>query len=294
MSKIEVDKVDPQSGTALEIGTSGDTVTVPSGVGLTLTNSTLLLPTTINTDKIDPKSGTALEIGTSGDTITVPTGAGLTVTDEVKTNKITPATGVAFTLGDSGDTFTVPSGATIVNSGTATGFGDAGRVLIKEIDASDVAAVSFVNGSASVVFDTTYDQYQLTFSNVKVVGDEQLRLQALASSVAVTSGYIGGASGNVNSVATAESPTAAFLESYGDVESDYILFGVANFYNVGVSSSFPSCYGQFHHERSSGTIQSFQFSGTYNTEISDFNGITFTNLGGPNIASGKFKLYGIS
>jgi len=87
MSKIEVDKVDPQSGTALEIGTSGDTVTVPSGVGLTLTDSTLLLPTTIQTDKLDPKSGTALEIGSSGDTITIP------------------------------------SGATITNSGTATGFG---------------------------------------------------------------------------------------------------------------------------------------------------------------------------
>jgi hypothetical protein len=93
MSKIEVDKIDPQSGTALEIGTSGDTVTVPSGVGLTLTDSTLLLPTTI------------------------------TSTTEVKTNKISPATGVAFALGDSGDTFTVPAGATIVNSGTATGFG---------------------------------------------------------------------------------------------------------------------------------------------------------------------------
>ena len=98
MSKIEVDKVDPQSGTALEIGTSGDTVTVPSGVGLTLTNSTLLLPTTV------------------------------TATTEVKTNKISPATGTAFALGDSGDTFTVPSGATIVNSGTATGFGG-GKVL---------------------------------------------------------------------------------------------------------------------------------------------------------------------
>ena len=81
MSKIEVDKVDPQSGTALEIGTSGDTVTVPSGVGLTLTDSTLLLPTTINTDKIDPKSGTALEIGTSGDTVTVPSGVTLTTTN---------------------------------------------------------------------------------------------------------------------------------------------------------------------------------------------------------------------
>lgn len=122
MSRLEVDKIDPQSGTALEIGTSGDTITVPSGVGLTLTNSTLLLPTTIKTDKLDPKSGTALEIGTSGDTITVPTGAGLTVTDEVKTNKISPATGTAFTLGDSGDTFTIPSGATLTNNGTATGF----------------------------------------------------------------------------------------------------------------------------------------------------------------------------
>ena len=30
-SEILVDKVDPQSGTALEIGTSGDTITVPSG-----------------------------------------------------------------------------------------------------------------------------------------------------------------------------------------------------------------------------------------------------------------------
>ena len=78
---------------------------------------------TLNVDKVDPSTGTDLEIGTSGDTITVPTGAGLTVTDEVKTNKISPATGTAFALGDSGDTFTVPSGATIVNSGTATGFG---------------------------------------------------------------------------------------------------------------------------------------------------------------------------
>ena len=78
---------------------------------------------TLNVDKVDPSTGTALELGTSGDTITVPTGAGLTVVDEVKTNKVSPATGTAFALGDSGDTFTVPSGATIVNSGTATGFG---------------------------------------------------------------------------------------------------------------------------------------------------------------------------
>ena len=31
VSKIEVDKIDPQSGTTLEVGSSGDTVNVPSG-----------------------------------------------------------------------------------------------------------------------------------------------------------------------------------------------------------------------------------------------------------------------
>ena len=35
MSKIEVDQVDPQSGTTLTLGTSGDTVNVPSGVTIT-------------------------------------------------------------------------------------------------------------------------------------------------------------------------------------------------------------------------------------------------------------------
>ena len=45
MSKIEVDQIDPQSGTTLTLGTSGDTVVVPSGVqlapggGLTLTGA---------------------------------------------------------------------------------------------------------------------------------------------------------------------------------------------------------------------------------------------------------------
>ena len=34
MSKVEVDQVDPQSGTTLTLGTSGDTVTIPSGVTL--------------------------------------------------------------------------------------------------------------------------------------------------------------------------------------------------------------------------------------------------------------------
>ena len=34
MSKIEVNQVDPQSGTTLTLGTSGDTISIPSGVSI--------------------------------------------------------------------------------------------------------------------------------------------------------------------------------------------------------------------------------------------------------------------
>ncbi len=37
MSEIKVDKISPQSGTALAVGDSGDTITIPSGA--TITNS---------------------------------------------------------------------------------------------------------------------------------------------------------------------------------------------------------------------------------------------------------------
>jgi len=113
MSEVKVNKISPRSGTAFTLGDSGDTFTVPSGAGLTLTDSTLLLPTTINTDKLDPKSGTALEIGSSGDTITVP------------------------------------SGATIVNSGTATGFG--GGLVLQVVTGTTTTKVT---NSTNVFADT--------------------------------------------------------------------------------------------------------------------------------------------
>ena len=142
-SEIKVNKVSPATGTDLTVGDSGDTVTVPTGVGLTVTDE-------VKTNKVSPSSGTALQVGDSGDTITVPTGAGLTVTDEVKTNKISPASGTSFTLGDSGDTFTIPSGATITNNGTASGFGGA-----IEWQTSDVKTSTFTAAAGKGYFVNT-------------------------------------------------------------------------------------------------------------------------------------------
>ena len=44
---MKVDKLDPQRGTALEIGTSGDTISVPSGATLDISASTLTPPATM-------------------------------------------------------------------------------------------------------------------------------------------------------------------------------------------------------------------------------------------------------
>ena len=71
MSLLNVNKVDPATGTALEIGTSGDTITIPTGAGLTVTDE-------VKTNKISPASGTAFTLGDSGDTFTIPSGATIT------------------------------------------------------------------------------------------------------------------------------------------------------------------------------------------------------------------------
>jgi len=66
---------------------------------------------------------------------------------EVKANKLSPATGTDVTLGDSGDTFTVPSGATLVNSGTATGFGlFSSYAIIADQKAQNTDGGTYTNG----------------------------------------------------------------------------------------------------------------------------------------------------
>ena len=66
MSKLEVDKIDPQSGTNLELGTSGDTVTIPTGVTLDASNATTTLPanvvTTTGTQTLTNKSIAATQL----------------------------------------------------------------------------------------------------------------------------------------------------------------------------------------------------------------------------------------
>ena len=83
MGTLEVDKLDPQSGTALEIGTSGDTVTVPSGVTLTVagalnvTGTTALADGTVNVAELDIDGATDIgEAIVDADLFVIDNGAG--------------------------------------------------------------------------------------------------------------------------------------------------------------------------------------------------------------------------
>jgi len=176
---------------------------------------------TLNVDKVDPNTGTALELGTSGDTITVPTGAGLTVVDEVKTNKVSPATGTAFALGDSGDTFTVPSGATIVNSGTATGFGITSASFLPTANPliinGDFAVAQRTTSTASVSSGANYVSDRFSF-NIGTGGTWTISQEALTADEAFEDGFSTAFKAD-NTTANASLSAASYIQFTQKIEA---------------------------------------------------------------------------
>jgi hypothetical protein len=164
-SVLKVDKLDPQSGTALEIGTSGDTITVPTGAGLTVTDE-------VKTNKVSPATGTAFALGDSGDTFTVPSGA----TFDISASTLTPpatmpaSSGINFTALNASNlgSGTVPTAR--LGSGTASSstvlYGDqtyktepGGGILLKR-EVTGVTSETTVTGTST----TSYTDTSLTAS----------------------------------------------------------------------------------------------------------------------------------
>jgi hypothetical protein len=136
---------------------------------------------------------------------------------ELKVNKISPETGTAITLGDSGDTFTVPSGATIVNSGTATGFGG-GKVL--QVLQTVVTAATATIGSTTLADVTGLTQditpsatsSKILITGHIVVGGTNLctpQVQIMRDSTAVGIGDANSSNNRTNSFGTTPSQGVA-------------------------------------------------------------------------------------
>jgi hypothetical protein len=309
MSQLEVDKVIPQSGTTLTLGESGDTITIANGATFTPTltapiideindnngNEEIIFTTTtsaVNELTIaNAATGNAPEIAATGDDTDIdlkltPKGAGNLVLDGIEfPNADGSASQVLQTNGSGVLSFATPS---------------VGLNLIKEINASNVASVSFIDGTDSVVFDSTYKVYFVTYTNILMASDEELFLRILSGGV-VQSGATDYWSGNFGTIGSPAVPGAyndryenALWGSPGDVESTIPVSGFAYFYNVGQSSAYPMAMGQIFMQRSNGNHYAMGFGGYYKTVISNFDGITLTNAGGGNISSGNFKLYGIA
>ena len=86
---------------------------------------------------------------------------------EVKVNKVSPRSGTGVQLGDSGDTITIPSGATILNSGTASGFGDNLEWQSSIVTAATITVVA----NRGYWLDTSSNAITVTLPAAAAVGD---------------------------------------------------------------------------------------------------------------------------
>ena len=113
---------------------------------------------------------------------------------EIKVNKISPVDGgTDITLGDSGDTFTVPSGATILNSGTATGFGGGvwNKIVRKTVTVTDTI-IEFDDSTASEWFSADYKTYKLIIQGLEpnfTSGQKEFHMLMSTAGAYATSDY---------------------------------------------------------------------------------------------------------
>jgi hypothetical protein len=134
---------------------------------------------------------------------------------EIKVNKISPATGTDITLGDSGDTLTVPSGGTIVNSGTATGFGSSGYTHATQITTTSGTAHTFTgipSGTTSII---------MGLQGVSLSSNNDILYVTLGDAGGLeTSGYLSvGIQTNTTSISNTVRHTAAFGLTTNDFDS---------------------------------------------------------------------------
>ena len=127
---------------------------------------------------------------------------------ELKANKISPVEGTGVTLGDSGDIFTIPAGATIVNNGTATGFGGGGKVLQL---AHTTATFGITTASAS---DNTFVDSSVTITLTPTSATSKFIVYFGIGSVILNEPDDGGYGYRVKKVQSSASTYPAFLSDW--------------------------------------------------------------------------------
>ena len=226
MSKLEVDQIDPQSGTTLTIGTSGDTIVIPSGVNLAagaVLTAPVLEGTSSTAGSILFKEDT--DNGTNSVTLKGPAATNdVTVTLPAATDTLV---GKATT-----DTLTnkTINGSQLINATiplNKLAAGTDGNIISYD---NSGAVVAVATGSAAQVLTSAGAGQPPAFANA-TVPDNAITLAKMAS----------GTDGNIISYDTSGNPVAVATGSSGQVLTSAGAGAVPTFAALpggGVSNSF--------------------------------------------------------
>jgi hypothetical protein len=136
MSKLEVDKIDPQSGTDLELGTSGDTITIPAGVTFDSSAATNTLPSTVVTT-------------TGTQTLSNKTIDATQLTGTVATSNLGTGTADATTFLRGDQTYAAAGGGLVLQVLTATDTTERSTSSTSFVTASNTLTITITPSAAS-------------------------------------------------------------------------------------------------------------------------------------------------
>ena len=292
MSTVEVNKVNPSSGTDLQLGDSGDTITIPAGATFDSSAATNTLPANVVTT-----DGT-----------------------QTLTNKSIVATQLTGTITPSDNTVTT---AKIVDANvtldklSATGTKDATTFLRGDNTFATVTSPGWVKIGDTVTASGTsnidFDNLSSTYQYYCIIGS-QVRPTTTATNLYMNSGVGGGTyatqktsiyvEGYNNEADNDKAITTSAVGSLGyDTGNQYIMKNCGNnasYGKAGTIRAYLGGYGQ------GGSYASFDVYTTFWTDNNYVNAVRVTGMvqgsadsvrflySSGTIATGKFTLFGIT